>query len=94
MHHALGMLPGSFLSQRDMFLKIPLIANLLQTSDLSHLIKDLRVMIVSSMPVIIQLSDCWPGFMFIIVNVCLDRETIVNRRRHAIGQSKDYTSPL
>jgi hypothetical protein len=28
MHHALGMSPGAFVFQRDMFLNIPLIANL------------------------------------------------------------------
>jgi hypothetical protein len=33
MHHALGMSPGAFIYQRDMFLNIPLIANLQTIQD-------------------------------------------------------------
>jgi transposase InsO family protein len=40
MHHALGMSPGAFVYQRDMFLNIPLIANLQTIQDRRQVIID------------------------------------------------------
>jgi hypothetical protein len=40
MHNALGMLPGAFVFQRDMFLNIPLIANLQTIQDKPQVLID------------------------------------------------------
>jgi hypothetical protein len=40
MHNALGMLPGAFVFQREMFLNIPLIANLQTIQDRCQVLID------------------------------------------------------